>query len=211
MSDLIPFLPGFAAAYAILLVAASSPGPAVATLLGIGVSRGRGAAMVATAGIATGSILLNLATMAGVSLLLTQAAWAMSLLRLLGSAYLAWLAIGAFRRAINPPAVAAGAAPAGSRFRLFSVGFLLQVTNPKAVAFWLAIAAVGATEGGGASVVGLFVLGAFLISFACHGAWALLLSSTPFRVAYGRARRGIEAALGVLFMGFALRMATERS
>ena len=107
--------------------------------------------------------------------------------------------------------MAAGTAPTGARFRRFSAGFLLQVTNPKAGAFWLAIAAGGATEGGGALVVGLFVLGAFLISFACHGAWALLLSSTPFRAAYGRARRGIETALGVLFTGFALRMATERS
>ena len=59
MTDLLPFLPGFAAAYAILLVAASSPGPAVAMLLGIATAQGRGPALVASAGIACGSMVIN--------------------------------------------------------------------------------------------------------------------------------------------------------
>ena len=48
MSELSPFLPGFAAAYAILLVAASSPGPAVAMLLGISMAQGRAPALMVT-------------------------------------------------------------------------------------------------------------------------------------------------------------------
>lgn len=211
MSDLLVYLPGFVAAYGILLVAASSPGPAVAMLLGIGLGQGRGAALIASAGIATGSVLLNLGTMAGVGLLLSEAAWAMSLLRIVGAAYLAYLAYGAFKKAIHPPQVLAERAAPRPLVQVFAAGFLLQVTNPKAIAFWLAIAAVGATEGGGVGVVLAFALGAWVISFFCHGAWALVLSSAPFRAAYARARRGIEAALGALFAGFALRMVMERS
>ena len=211
MSDLALHWPGFVAAYSILLVAASSPGPAVAMLLGLSLSNGRGTALVAAAGIATGGILLNLGTLIGVGLLLAQAAWAMGLLKLMGAAYLAWLALGAFRRAATPGDVPARSGPTLSAARAFWAGFLLQVMNPKAIAFWLAIAAVGATEGGGPIVILAFCAGAFVISFACHGAWALLLSSRPFRAAYGRARRGIEATLGALFVGFATRMAFERS
>ena len=211
MTDILPFLPGFAAAYAILLVAASSPGPAVAMLLGIGLSQGRGPALTASAGIATGSVILNLGTILGIGLILSQAAWAMQAIRLIGAAYLAWLALGAFRKAAarTPPPAAAAVAPAPP-WRHFAAGFALQVTNPKAIFFWLAINAVGATAGAGPLVVALFVAGAWVISFACHGAWALLLSSAPVRAAYGRARRWIEGALGAFFAAFALRLATER-
>ncbi|MGP1354878.1 LysE family translocator [Roseicyclus sp.] len=210
MESLLPFLPGFAAAYGILLVACLSPGPAVAMLMGISMGQGRAAALMATLGIALGSATINMATLLGVGLLLSEAAWAMTLLRVLGAAYLLWLAWGAFRKAVHPPAVAAMAVPHRSAVRLFLAGFLLQVTNPKAIAFWLAIAAVGATAGGGAGIVALFVAGAFAISFAVHGAWALILSAPPVRAAYGRSRRWIEGGLGLFFTFAAFRLATSR-
>lgn len=210
MDGILPYLPGFAAAYGILIVAASSPGPAVALLTGISMVQGRAAALTATFGIAVGSAILNLGTLAGVGLLLAEAAWAMTLLRILGAGYLLWLAWGAFRKAAHPPAVEAMSVPRRSGGRLFLAGFLLQVTNPKAIAFWLAIAAVGATAGGGAGIVAAFVAGAFAISFACHGAWALLLSAAPVRAAYARSRRWIEGVLGLFFTFAAFRLATSR-
>ncbi len=202
IQDFAAFAPGFIAAYAILLVAATSPGPAVAMLLGIATSQGRAPALVTSAGIATGSMIINVCTLVGVGLLLSQAAWAMNILRLIGATYLLWLAYGAFRKALHPPRIAAAEAPRSSTGRLFLAGFLLQITNPKAIVFWLAIAAVGATTGGGAAVIALFVAGAWAISFVCHGGWALLLSSGPIRRGYARARRWIETALGTFF-GFA--------
>lgn len=211
MWDLAPFLPGFAAAYAVLFVAASSPGPAVAMLLGIGMTQGRGPALVASAGIASGSVVLNLATLMGVGLILAQAAWAMSILRLIGAAYLLWLAWGAFGKALNPPQVSVAEVPRQSNAKLFAMGFGLQVTNPKAIVFWLAIASIGATTGGGAPIISLFVLGAFAISFGCHGAWALILSARAARAGYARARPVVEGLLGTFFTYAAFRLATERS
>lgn len=211
MNALLPHLPGFAAAYAILLVAASSPGPAVAMLLGIGAGQGRRAAMAATVGIATGGVVLNAATLLGVGVLLAQAAWAMTALRLAGAAYLGWLAWGAFRKAAAPPPVRPAAMAPAPLGRQFLAGFALQVTNPKAVVFWIAIASVGATEGGGPWVVAAFVAGAFAISLVCHGAWALALSSRPVRAAHAGARRWIEGALGVFFGLMAFKLATARS
>ena len=210
MSELLPHLSGFLAAYSILFVAASSPGPAVALLLGIAQRQGRGAALTASAGIAIGSLILNALTLAGVGLILSQAAWAMTALRLIGATYLAWLAVGAFRKAVHPPAATVAQIRPAPAWRHFAAGFLLQVTNPKAIVFWLAIAAVGATAGGGPQVIGAFLIGAFVISFGLHGAWALLLSAAPVRAAYNRARRGVEAVLGTFFAVFALRLAVER-
>jgi threonine/homoserine/homoserine lactone efflux protein len=200
MKDFALYLPGIFAAYSILLVGASSPGPAVAMLLGISTSQGRRQALIASLGIATGSMTINILTLLGIGLLLSEAAWAMTGLRLLGSAYLLWLAWGALQKALDPPAVTVEQVSPRPASTLFWQGYLLQVTNPKAIAFWLAIASVGAVNGAGTGIVVAFVLGAFAISFFAHGAWSVMLSTKPFRAAYARARRWIEAGLGTFFV-----------
>lgn len=204
------YLPGFIAAYSILLVAVLSPGPAVAMLLGLGLSRGRGTAVVAAVGVATGAATIALLTMLGVGLLLQQAAWAITTLRLVGAAYLLWMAYGAFRKALNPPVVAAAQMPPLSAARAFLSGYLLQITNPKAIVFWLAIASVGATTGAPLSIKAAFLAGAFAISLAGHGMYAIALSSAPVRRGYQSARRSVEATLGILFTFFAVKLAITR-
>lgn len=210
METLLPFLPGFAIAYGILFVGASSPGPAVAMLMGLSMGQGRTAALVACAGIAMGGATTNVLTILGVGLILSQAAWAMMALKIAGSAYLAYLAYGAFKKAIDPPMIEAQAVKRQSIPALFVKGYLLQITNPKSIAFWLAIAAVGATANAPLSVIVLFVLGGFLIGFVCHAAWAVVLSAAPVRAAYQRGRRYIEGALGAFFVFAAYKLATAR-
>ncbi|MEM6823605.1 MAG: LysE family translocator [Pseudomonadota bacterium] len=211
MTDLLSFLPGFGAAYAILIIASSSPGPAVAFLLGLALSNGRAPALTAALGITAGSVLLNLVTLLGVGLILSQIAWAMTLLKLAGGAYLLWLAWGSLKKAVHPPDLTPLSVAPMRLCNAFVAGFLLQIMNPKAIAFWLAIATVGATQGGGPMVVLAFVVGAFLISFGCHGAWALLLSSTPIRTSYATARRWVDATLGAFFIFAGLKLALSRT
>lgn len=211
MDTLLLFLPGFMAAYAILLVGASSPGPAVAMLMGLSLGQGRAAALIACLGIACGSATINVLTLLGVGLLLSQAAWAMMALKFIGSAYLAYLAWGAFKKAATPPDITAQTVARQSAPALFAKGYALQVTNPKAIAFWLAIAALAATQGAPLGVVVFFVLSMGVISFVCHAAWALALSANPVRAAYVKARRWIEGALGAFFAFAAFALATSRS
>lgn len=211
MTELAPFLPGFVAAYAILLVGASSPGPSVAMLIGIATSAGRGPALIATSGIALGSATINVLTLLGVGLILSHAAWAMTILKLVGSAYLLYLAWGAFRKMWSPPVLMPAVVTRRSLWRYFLKGYVLQVSNPKAIAFWLAIASIGATSGGSAIVILLFIVGACIISFMCHGAWAVTMSTKPVRMAYARARRWIEAALGLFFTFAAYKLAVSES
>ena len=71
MTELITFLPGFIAAYSILLVGALSPGPSVAMLIGIATSEGRAPALLAAPGIALGSVTINILTILGVGLVLS--------------------------------------------------------------------------------------------------------------------------------------------
>lgn len=210
MDQYLPFIPGFVAAFSILFLAASSPGPAVAMLVGIATTQGRGPALVASSGIAFGSLCINILTMVGVGLLLTQIAWAMTILRLLGAAYLLYLAYGAFKRAAQPPELATAQVTKASNAKYFGMGFLLQVTNPKAITFWLAIASVGATVGGGIDVILAFIIGCWCISFICHGAWAIFLSSLSFRKLYQSGRWWVEASVGAFMALMAFKLATER-
>lgn len=209
---LLPWLPGFAAAYAIQIVSVASPGPGVALLLGLGLCKGRKAALAASFGIAFGAACIALATTQGLGQLMEQVAWLSTIIRLAGATYLMWLALKAWARAIKPPAIDAKPTHgAGGLFRCFGSGLAMQFTNPKAIVFWLAIATVGATHNAPPSIVMLFILGAFLISLVGHGAYAVLLSSAPFRLVYERCRRWVEAGIGGCLTWFAFRLATERS
>lgn len=210
METLLTFLPGFLAAYAILLVGASSPGPAVAMIMGISLGQGRQAAVITSAGIACGSMTTNILTILGVGLLLSQVAWAMTALKYIGAAYLIYLAFGAFKKAVQPPQVTATASTGQPALALFLKGFALQATNPKSIAFWLAIASVGATTNAPLWIIVLFVAGSWCLSFSCHAAWALALSAHPVRSAYASARRHIEAALGAFFVFAAIKLAVSR-
>lgn len=206
MIELAHYWPGMLTAYAILIVGSLSPGPSVAMLIGVGAGQGRPAALTATLGIAFGSATLNLLTLFGVSLLLREAAWAMQIVRIVGALYLLYLAYGALRRVRNPGLLQAAVVQRRSLPRHFLTGYLLQVTNPKAVSFWLAISAVNAVNGAAAWLIALFVLGGFIVSFTCHGAWAVAMSSNLARDGYARVRHWVEAALGGLFAFFAYRL-----
>ena len=211
MTELAIHLPGFIAAYSILLIGALSPGPSVAMLIGIATNEGRAPALIATLGIALGSATINILTILGIGLILSQAAWGMSALRIIGAAYLLWLAYGAFKKMLLPPSFQLISTSRRTPFNHFLAGYLSQVTNPKAIAFWLAIASIGATDGAVAGVVALFIAGAFLISYMCHGTWAVALSASSIRVAYAYARRYIESALGMFFSFAAYKLATSEN
>ncbi|NNE80454.1 MAG: LysE family translocator [Silicimonas sp.] len=183
-----------------------SPGPGVALILGIAVSEGRRSALMACLGIGCAAILLAVATVVGLAAIWSEVAGLLTIVRLAGATYLGWLAWTAFRKAINPPPPPTARRESGRSSIL--QGFLMQLINPKALMFWVAIAAVSGLNLAPLPVVVLFVIGAFAVSFAGHGIWAVALSSHPFRILYARARRWIEGLLGCFFALVAFKLAT---
>lgn len=210
MDWLAPYWPAFMAAYAIQIVGVMSPGPAVALILGVGAEQGRSAALVSALGIATGAGCLAFGTALGLGALIQHVAWASTALRWLGAGYLAWLASRAVSKALNPPRVRVADVPRTPPLRLFTAALLLQLTNIKALVFWMAAVSAGPAQSAPLPVLLTFALGGTLLSFAGHGFYAVVLSSAPVRATYNRARRWIEAALGGFLALMAFRMATER-
>lgn len=204
------YLPQLALAWSIQLMGVAAPGPSVALIFGVATSRGRAAALITAFGVACGSIVLSVATVVGIAAVFAQVAELMTAVRFVGAVYLAWLAFKAFRNAARPPALALGPGRPASAWRTGLSGFFLQISNPKAILFWLAIASVGGVGHAPLPVVVVFIVGAFLNSFAGHGGYALLLSSTPVRLAYAGIRRWLEGALGCFFLLASFGLATAR-
>jgi len=209
--NLIEHLPQLILAWSIQLMGVISPGPGVALILGVATAHGRLPSLITAFGIACGSIVLSVATVIGLAAVLAQVAELMTVIRLIGAAYLAWLAWKAFRTAALAPALDLAAKPADGAWRTGLAGFFLQISNPKAIMFWLAIASVGGVGNAPLPVVALFVAGAFANSFLGHGGYALLLSSGPVRRGYNYSRRWIEGALGCFFLFASFKLATART
>lgn len=79
----------------------------------------------------------------GISVILLKTAWAFSLLKYAGAAYLIWLGIGSIRQAMTcsklPGSLNPGAAKAVFRLsRSLREGFLSNVLNPKTILFYMA-------------------------------------------------------------------------
>ena len=205
---LAEYLPGLLLAWGVQIMGVVSPGPGVALIIGVALADGRRPAMLTTLGISSATIVLATATVLGFAALLASMQTAMTFVRVAGGLYLLWLAYKAFGRAMRPPPITPINAAGGSTWLR---GFLLQISNPKAIFFWLAVAALGSLEGAPVPILVLFVAGAFLNSFLGHGAYGFILSSASARARFLAWRRWIEGALGAVFGLAGLRLLMARS
>jgi threonine/homoserine/homoserine lactone efflux protein len=123
----------------IYLVAATglslTPGPNSLLVLTHGALHGHRKTLFTVAGGAIGFVALIALSMLGIGALLKTSAEALTMLKLLGGAYLVWLGIQLWRApAIHLQADAAKTDTRGAE--LFRQGLLAAVTNPKALLFY---------------------------------------------------------------------------
>lgn len=191
------FLPGF------LVV-----GPNILAIIGTSMAHGRAAGTTLALGTATGSFLWATLASFGAVAFLSDYALAMTLLRLFGAAYLAWMAVRAFRSALSPTDAAT---PRLCAQHLYRRGLLIQMTNPKAALQWVAIVSLGLGANPTTASAIVLILLATLISVVGHVAYARAFSATQVTRVYARARRAIDASLGGLFAIASWKLATMES
>jgi threonine/homoserine/homoserine lactone efflux protein len=114
---------------------AITPGPGVVAVLATSVSRGIPSGLVMTAGEVTADmvyLLVAMVSLAGLSHALSDV---LAAVRILGGLYLCWLGIQTFR---SPP-IRQAQAPASARGLglAYGTGFMVSITNPKVVVFYL--------------------------------------------------------------------------
>lgn len=188
-----------------------SPGPNVLAVMGTSMAEGRRAGATLALGMISGTFLWGSLTLFGLTAVLSLYASFMTLLKLVGAAYLLWLAVKAFRSAASSAGMATRSLGAGRGMAaLYRRGLAIQMSNPKAALTWIAIMSLAVDEAAPLWVGALVVAGAAVISTVGHLAYAYFFSTAPVVALYHRARRGLDAALGVFFCFASVKLATSR-
>ncbi|MEM7497208.1 MAG: LysE family translocator [Pseudomonadota bacterium] len=113
-----------------------SPGPAVAAVMARSATGGARRTAPFVAGLVVGDLVLFGLAVAGLAALAATLGPLFLAVKWLGIAYLLYLAWKLWR---TPPEETVRAAPAGEGWRLFGLGALLPLGNPKAIGFYVAI------------------------------------------------------------------------
>ncbi|PHP68318.1 amino acid transporter [Zhengella mangrovi] len=189
------------------MVAAGSPGPATLAISSTAMAHGRRAGLLIAAGIAAGSATWGLASALGVGAVLMTKPWLFEVVRYLGAGYLLFLAAKSLRNALRPSSMAA--VPV-RRTKLFAKGYLLHLTNPKAVIAWGSIYAIALpADAGPTALLQQFAVlfgGTLLVFFG----YAMLFATPAIATGYRRLRRWFDAAFGLLFGAASLKILTAR-
>jgi threonine/homoserine/homoserine lactone efflux protein len=165
------------------LVVAVIPGPGIFYVAARTLSDGRKVGIASTLGTGLGGLVHVIAGSLGVSAIILASAEAFAALKFAGALYLIWLGIRAFRDAGDLPVETAKAAGTVQAFR---EGILVEATNPKTAAFFLAF--IPQFVDPSANVAAQFVvLG--LISVALNTSVDLIVTHWAARARAGLAKR----------------------
>lgn len=188
-------------------VAGGSPGPATLAISGAAMGGGRAAGLAMAAGVVAGSASWGVASGLGMSALMLANAWIFEVIRYLGAGYLLYLAVKSLKSALKGGGLAMQSV---SVERLFVKGFLIHITNPKAILAWGAIYAIALPAGAGAAQV--WQLFGFLIvtSMFVFLGYGILFSNPAIVRGYTAAKRWFDGIFAALFGAASLKILTAR-
>lgn len=195
---------GLLAIAAAFFIVAVSPGPANIAVATVAMHSGRRTGLLFGLGLSVGLAFWGVVAATGLGVMLQNTTTFLTLLKLLGGAYLIWLAIQSGRSAARKSVAAEEASTKQGRW--FWRGLLLNLSNPKAVVAWMAALSMGLgqeTDGRAVATATLVCMG---IGFANYAGYALTFSLPGFMAGYRRLRRWIDGAVAGLFAlaGFGL-------
>lgn len=188
-----------------------TPGADMTYVLARSVTQGRGAGMLSSLGIATGSVVHTVAAAVGVSAILMHSQTAFLAVKYAGVAYLlyiAWRALMEGRSAMAGP----NGRPPAPLARVYGEGVLINVMNPKVALFILAFLPQFVDPAKGHVAAQIVILGTLFniggTAVNCAVAWAGSAAGQRLKASAGfeRALRWISATV---FAGLAIRLAVS--
>ena len=190
---MIPFdsLVAFVIASVVLIVI---PGPSVLFVIGRSLSLGRRAGVLSVIGNALGTVPAVLAVAFGVGAIVASSVAAFTVIKIVGAAYLVWLGIQAIRHRHDHQTDAARM-PASSG-TLLRQGFIVGITNPKTIAFFVAVLPQFVVPAAGPVWMQLLLLGLIFqtIALVCDSVWALAAGTA--RTWFARSPRRMSTLSG---------------
>lgn len=191
------------------LVASASPGPATLAIAGTSMASGRRSGLYLASGITAGSLVWSISAAVGLGAIMLANAWVFEVIRYFGAAYLMYLAFKSARSALSRQSGDARSV-SGSAATLFSKGFALHITNPKAILFFGSLYSIGVPAGSTFGEIAVVIIAVGVQSFIVFHGYALLFSSASMTRIYLKLRRLFEGAFAVGFGFASLKILTAR-
>ena len=152
----------FAIAAALLI---ALPGPSVLFVVGRTLAHGRRAGLLSVVGNETGMLVQTALVALGVGAIVAQSIVVLTVIKFAGAAYLVFLGIQAIRHRHQVAAPVEEAVPR-STLRLLGEGFVVGITNPKSIIFFVAILPQFIVPSAGAIPLQLAELGLIFVLLA---------------------------------------------
>lgn len=184
--------------FAIFIPALILPGPDFVAVVRSSMTHGTRAGLLTTCGVSMGLGLYATLSLLGLSAVLVEYQWLTWIVRLAGGSYLIYLGIRLLLT--KPRAIEVGTVAAPSRNRALLFGFLVTLTNPKAIVLFASVFATAVTPD---TPVWLMVLMIGLVtasSLIWYSIVGLFMSSSPIIRRFQKARHWIERTAGGCFI-----------
>lgn len=207
----MPHLTSLLTFAAIALGMVLTPGPNMVYLISRSICQGRTAGLVSLAGVALGFVVYMLCAAFGITALVLAVPYAYDTVRFAGALYLLWLAWQAVRPGGRSPFQVKDL-PQDSSYRLFFMGFLTNLLNPKIAVMYLSLLPQFIDPANGSVLGQAVVLGSvqIVISVVVNAMIAISAASIAIfltqRPTFVLIQRWV---MGTVLAGLAVRMATE--
>lgn len=191
---------------AIHLAAAISPGPSFVVALRVAARDGFGVASALALGFGLGAVIWAVAAMAGMAVLFELVPVLFTTLKLVGAAFLLFIAAMMWKHAADPMPAAEAQAPR-SALSAIRFGFLTFATNPKPAIFFGAIFVGLVPPDTSLTWKAAIVAAVFVNETLWYIFVARVFSMPRARAAYVRAKAWIDRGFSTLIAAFGLKIA----
>ncbi|MDP8252385.1 LysE family translocator [Pseudochrobactrum saccharolyticum] len=210
---------GLMAVFVILLVA---PGADFALIVRQSIVHGRRAAFITSLGIGA-SLMFHISyTILGIGLIVSQSLFLFSLIKWAGAAYLFYLGIKALR---EKPLNAADAdkilqtdgeaaqpqQKAISAKRCFTMGFITNALNPKAVLFFLSLFSSLVSHETPAAIQGIYGILIAIVVISWFAIVTLFFTLEPVRKRFFALGAWFNRVTGMVFIGLGIKLASQQA
>ena len=183
--------------FAVFIPALILPGPDFVGVVRSSLTRGTTAGLLTTVGVTLGLGMYSSLSLLGLSAVLVKYQWLTWAVRVLGGAYLAWLGIKLLRARPTPGEEFEKGRPRGNALVF---GFLVTLTNPKAIVLFASVFATSVTASTPYWLMALMVGLVMLSALAWYSIVSLFMSSPPVMRRFQHARHWIERVAGASFV-----------
>jgi threonine/homoserine/homoserine lactone efflux protein len=195
------------AVFAIFIPALILPGPDFVGVVRSALTRGARAGLLTALGVTCGLGLYAMLSLVGLATILVQYQWLTWAVRIAGGAYLIWLGVKLLRA--PPAAIEAEAVRGEMRGNALLFGFVVTLTNPKAIVLFASVFATAVTASTPGWLMALMVALVMASSLAWYTVVALFMSAPPVMRRFQGARHWIERAAGACFVAIGGRILWE--